>query len=62
MLLQIKFNFTTQFDTKLLPKDYKLSTSSCKRFALQLVYEIVEAEGFDYILTAHHADDNLETF
>jgi tRNA(Ile)-lysidine synthase len=31
MLLQIKFNFTTQFDTKLLPKDYKLSTQVAAR-------------------------------
>ena len=24
--------------------------------------ELIEKEGFDYVLTAHHADDNLETF
>jgi tRNA(Ile)-lysidine synthase len=25
-------------------------------------YELLETEKFDYILTAHHADDNIETF
>jgi tRNA(Ile)-lysidine synthase len=24
--------------------------------------EIIDAEGFDYVITAHHADDSLETF
>jgi tRNA(Ile)-lysidine synthase TilS/MesJ len=25
-------------------------------------YELLETEKFDYVLTAHHADDNIETF
>jgi tRNA(Ile)-lysidine synthase len=55
--------FTTQFDTEAFAKDYKLSTQVAARdLRYNWFYEIVEAEGFDYILTAHHADDNLETF
>src|SRR5690606_17501752 len=43
--------------------DFKLSTQMAAR---ELRYnwfnELAETNGFDYVLTAHHADDNLETF
>jgi tRNA(Ile)-lysidine synthase len=32
------------------------------RFDALVPYELLEEEQFDYVLTAHHADDNIETF
>lgn len=55
--------FITQFDTKNFAKDYKLSTQvAARNLRYDWFYELLEIENFDYILTAHHADDNLETF
>lgn len=55
--------FTTQFDTEAFAKDYKLSTQvAARELRYSWFYELLEEEKFDYILTAHHADDNLETF
>ena len=55
--------FTTQFDTEAFAKDYKLSTQvAARELRYSWFYELLESEKFDYILTAHHADDNLETF
>ena len=55
--------FTTQFDTEAFAKDYKLSTQvAARELRYSWFYELLETEDFDYILTAHHADDNLETF
>lgn len=55
--------FTTQFDTKAFAEDYKLSTQvAARELRYSWFYELLEKENFDYILTAHHADDNLETF
>lgn len=55
--------FITQFDTKNFAKDYKLSTQvAARNLRYDWFYELLEIESFDYILTAHHADDNLETF
>lgn len=55
--------YCTQFDTQAFAKDYKLSTQVAARdLRYNWFYELLEAEQFDYILTAHHADDNLETF
>lgn len=55
--------FTTRFDTQRFASDGKLSVQVAAR---QLRYawfgELLEKHGFDYVLTAHHADDNLETF
>ena len=53
----------TQFDTEAFAKDYKLSTQVAARdLRYNWFYELLETEKFDYILTAHHADDNIETF
>lgn len=55
--------FTTQFDTEAFAKDYKLSTQvAARELRYSWFYELLEERNFDYILTAHHADDNLETF
>ncbi|MFH7012462.1 tRNA lysidine(34) synthetase TilS [Flavobacterium sp. FlaQc-52] len=55
--------FITQFDTEAFAKDYKLSTQvAARELRYSWFYELLETENFDYILTAHHADDNLETF
>ncbi|MFH6936419.1 tRNA lysidine(34) synthetase TilS [Flavobacterium sp. FlaQc-30] len=55
--------FTTQFDTEAFAKDYKLSTQvAARELRYSWFYELLEEKNFDYILTAHHADDNLETF
>ena len=55
--------FVTQFDTEAFAKDYKLSTQvAARELRYNWFYELLETEEFDYVLTAHHADDNLETF
>jgi tRNA(Ile)-lysidine synthase len=55
--------FITQFDTEAFAKDYKLSTQvAARELRYSWFYELLETHKFDYILTAHHADDNLETF
>jgi tRNA(Ile)-lysidine synthase len=55
--------FFTQFDTAAFAKDYKLSTQvAARELRYSWFYEQLEVRNFDYILTAHHADDNLETF
>ncbi|MBG6112234.1 tRNA(Ile)-lysidine synthase [Flavobacterium sp. CG_9.10] len=55
--------FVTQFDTKAFAEDYKLSTQvAARELRYNWFYELLENEKYDYILTAHHADDNLETF
>ncbi|PWB22842.1 tRNA lysidine(34) synthetase TilS [Flavobacterium sp. HTF] len=55
--------FITQFDTEAFAKDYKLSIQvAARELRYSWFYELLESENYDYILTAHHADDNLETF
>lgn len=55
--------FITQFDAEAFAKDYKLSTQvAARELRYSWFYELLEEKNFDYILTAHHADDNLETF
>ncbi|MNX27223.1 tRNA(Ile)-lysidine synthase [compost metagenome] len=55
--------FFTQFDTTAFANDYKLSTQvAARELRYNWFYEQLETKNFDYVLTAHHADDNLETF
>ncbi|UOK41543.1 MULTISPECIES: tRNA lysidine(34) synthetase TilS [Flavobacterium] len=55
--------FVNNFDTKRYADLHKLSIQVAAR---QLRYnwfnELLEKEGFDYLLTAHHLDDSIETF
>ena len=55
--------FITQFDTETFAEDYKLSTQvAARELRYSWFYELLDIKKYDYILTAHHADDNLETF
>jgi len=55
--------FVTQFDTLAYANDYKLSTQLAARdLRYNWFYELLETKQYDYVLTAHHADDNIETF
>ncbi|OOG78763.1 tRNA lysidine(34) synthetase TilS [Flavobacterium sp. A45] len=55
--------YVTQFDTEAFAKDYKLSTQvAARELRYNWFYELLGTEKLDYIITAHHADDNLETF
>jgi tRNA(Ile)-lysidine synthase len=55
--------FVENFDTEAFAKDEKLSIQMAARTLRYLWFlELREQLKFDYILTAHHADDNLETF
>ena len=55
--------FTISFDTKKYSKENKKSTQiSARELRYDYFKGLIEKYGFDYVLTAHHADDNLETF
>ncbi|WP_298140797.1 tRNA lysidine(34) synthetase TilS [Flavobacterium sp.] len=55
--------FTIKFDTKKFASDYNLSIQlAARKLRYDWFYELLEKEKFDYILTAHHLDDSLETF
>jgi tRNA(Ile)-lysidine synthase len=55
--------FTIKFDTKEFASKNKLSTQiAARELRYKWFQEIIKEHHFDYLLTAHHADDNLETF
>ncbi|WP_299381997.1 tRNA lysidine(34) synthetase TilS [uncultured Lacinutrix sp.] len=55
--------FTQHFDTTIYAQENKLSIQMAAReLRYNWFQELSNQLGFDYILTAHHADDNLETF
>ena len=55
--------FTIAFDTEKIAKQQKLSIQVAARNLRYNWFEtLMDAKEFDYLLTAHHADDNLETF
>jgi tRNA(Ile)-lysidine synthase len=55
--------FIERFSTNEFAKDQKLSTQMAARdLRYNWFSELAVSLHFDYIVTAHHADDNLETF
>jgi tRNA(Ile)-lysidine synthase len=55
--------FTIWFDTNQFAKENKLSTQiAARELRYNWFQELIVKHKFDYVLTAHHADDNLETF
>ncbi len=55
--------FVTKFDTENYSKSHKLSTQvAARNLRYNWFIEILNQEKFDYIVTAHHADDVAETF
>lgn len=55
--------FIESFDTETYAKEEGLSIQMAAReLRYTWFHELAEQLKFDYILTAHHADDNLETF
>jgi tRNA(Ile)-lysidine synthase len=55
--------FTIKFNTKEFSKNQKLSTQiAARELRYNWFQELIEQHNFDFVLTAHHADDNLETF
>ena len=55
--------FTTSFETERIAKENKESSQiAARNLRYSWFQEIRQENNFDYILTAHHADDNLETF
>lgn len=60
--LNIK-TFTTQFETNKFAQKNKLSTQiAARKLRYNWFESLVNKHQFEYVLTAHHADDNLETF
>lgn len=60
--LQLPFH-TTHFDTKAYAQDAKCSTQMAARdLRYDWFAELAHEFQYDFILTAHHADDALETF
>ena len=55
--------FVQNFDTNAYAEKNKTSIQMAAReLRYDWFYDLAEQLKFDYILTAHHADDNLETF
>ena len=64
-ILQKSYNqtFTKKINTKEFAKKNKLSTQvAARNLRYKWFKELIKEHKFDFILTAHHADDNLETF
>ncbi|MBO0329735.1 tRNA lysidine(34) synthetase TilS [[Muricauda] lutisoli] len=55
--------FVKRFDTEQYAEEKRLSVQMAAReLRYQWFDELLRTKGFDYVLTAHHADDSLETF
>jgi tRNA(Ile)-lysidine synthase len=55
--------FFQKFDTKQFAEDEKLSIQmAARKLRYNWFYELLENEKYDFIATAHHLDDQVETF
>ncbi len=55
--------FTIKFNTKEFSENNKISTQiAARKLRYNWFQELIKEHNFDFVLTAHHADDNLETF
>ncbi|MFY7741737.1 MAG: tRNA lysidine(34) synthetase TilS [Flavobacterium sp.] len=55
--------FFQKFDTKQFAEDEKLSIQvAARKLRYEWFYELLVTENFDFVATAHHLDDQLETF
>ena len=55
--------FTTRFNTQKFAEDYKLSIQvAARKLRYDYFYELIEKHNFDFVATAHHLDDTIETF
>ena len=55
--------FTQKIDTKSIAETQKLSIQlAARKLRYDWFYKLMNENSFDYILTAHHLDDSLETF
>lgn len=55
--------YVAHFDTKAYADEHGLSIQiAARELRYDWFSELLETLNFDYLLTAHHADDNLETF
>lgn len=55
--------FVTRFDTTLFASDNKLSIQiAARKLRYAWFNELLEENNLDYLLTAHHLDDSIETF
>ncbi|HQW68909.1 MAG TPA: tRNA lysidine(34) synthetase TilS, partial [Flavobacterium sp.] len=55
--------FLNSFNTLEFAKENKLSIQlAARKLRYDWFYKLMNENGFDYILTAHHLDDSLETF
>jgi tRNA(Ile)-lysidine synthase len=55
--------FTQKFNTQQVAKQEKLSVQmAARKLRYDWFYKLTEEHQLDFIITAHHADDNLETF
>lgn len=55
--------FSTSFQTDSYAEEHKLSIQvAARNLRYQWFYELLEEYSYDYVLTAHNTNDNLETF
>ena len=55
--------YVKKFDTEAFAEQEGISTQMAARdLRYEWFYELMEEESYRYLLTGHHADDNLETF